>query len=250
VNKNEVITILSTFAKDKIIDRKRGVISIKKRGPAFYLSNIFKKEKILFNLITPSIAEVEILITKNGEIGKVKKRPKIQKIDFSKIKTPFLVISTILNEFNLNNISSFQGKIFLDIQGYVRDGRKLGGKKFFSPSKEITSSVFCLKGTREELKYIPKIWLNQQKQKILVITKGKLGCEVFIFGENLEIKVKNKITTLNTIGAGDVFFAYIISKFLKTTNFPESIRYAVRKTTEFLFSKPRGRSRRLTNLIK
>ncbi|MFQ6049881.1 MAG: PfkB family carbohydrate kinase, partial [Candidatus Paceibacterales bacterium] len=97
--------------------------------------------------------------------------------------------------------------------------------------------VFCLKGTGEELKYIPEIWLNQQKQKILITTKGKLGCEVFIFGKKFKIDVKKKIPVLNTIGAGDVFFAYTISKFLKTTNFVESIRCAIKKTTEFLLLK-------------
>jgi len=237
MKQNRKVTILSTFAKDKIIDRKRKIVTIKKGGPAFYLSNVFKKEKILFNFITSSIAEIEILITKNGEIGKVKEKPKIQKIDFSKIKTDYLVISTILNDFNLSGVSFFKGKIFLDIQGYVRDSRRLGGKKFFSPPEEIISSVFCLKGTKEELKYIPKIWLNQQKQKILIITKGKLGCEVFIFGKKFQLRPKKKIIAPNTVGAGDVFFAYTISKFLKTNEILKSIEYALKRTSEFLLSK-------------
>jgi len=231
------ITIISTFARDKIIDRKRQTINIQNGGPAFYLSNIFKKEKIPFALVTTSKAETEILISNSGEIGKVKKRPKIQGINFSKIKTSFIIISTILNDFDLNEISSFEGKIFLDIQGYVRDGRKLGGKKFFSPSRKITSSIFCLKGTERELKYIPKTWLEQQKRKILIITKGSLGCELFIFGRKLKIKVKKKFPTLNNIGAGDVFFAYTIGKFLKTNNFLKSIKYAIEKTSKFLSLK-------------
>ena len=235
--KTKKLTILSAFAKDKVIDKKRGVISIKRGGPAFYLLDIFKKEKVSFNLITPSLTEVEILITKDGEIGRVKKKSKIQKIDFSKIKTPFIIISTILNEFKLNGISSFQGKIFLDIQGHVRNGRQFGGKKFFSPPKEITSSVFCLKGTKEELKYIPKIWLNQQKQKILIVTKGKLGCETFISGKKFKIKPEKQIITSGTVGAGDVFFAYTISKILKTNDILKSVAYALKRTSEFLLSK-------------
>jgi len=237
MNKNKIVTILATFAKDKIIDTKRGIVTIKKGGPAFYLSSVFKKERIPFRLIFPSIARVEILITENKEIGKVKKQPKVQKINFSKVKTDYLVISTILNDFNLSGISSFKGKVFLDIQGYVRDGKKLGGKKFFSPSKEVISSIFCLKGTEEELKYIPSIWLNQQKRKILIITKGEKGCEGFIFGKRFNISVKKKIFSSDTIGAGDVFFAYTICKFLKTADFLKSIRYAVKKTIGFLISK-------------
>jgi len=237
MKKQKEITIFSTFAKDKIIDRKTGVINIKRGGPAFYLSNVFNKEKVPFTIISTSRAEIEILITSSGEVGKVKKKPKIQKINFSRIKTPFIVISTILNDFIFDNVASYKGKIFLDIQGYVRDGRRLGGKKIFSPSREITSSIFCLKGTKKELRYIPKTWFEQQKRKILIITKGELGCEVFVLGRKFKMKVKKKISTLNNIGAGDVFFAYTIGKFLKTNKFLESIKYAIEKTSKFLSLK-------------
>lgn len=41
----------------------------------------------------------------------------------------------------------------------------------------------------------------------------------------------------NTIGAGDTLFANFVVQFLKTDNAPGSIKYAVDKTSEFLYSK-------------
>ncbi len=231
------ITILSTFAQDKIINKDAGTERIVRGGPAFYISKVFEEEKLPFNLITASNAEVEILIKEDSEKGRLVKKPVIKKVDFIKIKTPFLLISTILDDFDLENISAFKGKVFLDIQGYVRDGERFGGKKLYNLQTKVQSSIFCLKGTEEELNYIPRNWLTSQKKKILIITKGKSGCILFTSGEEFELNVSRKIVSHNTIGAGDTFFAYIISHFINTNNIKESIGYAIEKTSDFLLSK-------------
>lgn len=231
------LTILSTFAQDKIINKESNLIYRQKGGPAFYFINIFKKESVSFNPILGSKVKVEILVAKGSEFGRVREIPKTKKINFEKIKTPFLLISTIYKEFNLSGISKFQGKIFLDIQGYVRDIKKFGKKQQWRPKNEIISSIFCLKGTEEEIKYIPYNFLKEQKQKILIITKGKSGCDVLAFGKKYEIKIKKPINTEDALGAGDTFFAFVVSKFLKTNNILKSVRYAVDKTSEFLTQK-------------
>lgn len=90
-------------------------------------------------------------------MGKVPKKPRPLKVKFSSIKTPFLLISTLLDEFSLKGISNFKGKTFLDIQGYARDGKDFGKKKHWKPDKEIVDSIFCLKGTKQEIEYIPNL---------------------------------------------------------------------------------------------
>ena len=237
MKRNKEITIFSTFTKDKIIDEQGTIMKEEIGGPAFYLSNVFTKEDILFNLVTGPVMEIEVLMTESGEVGKVNKKSKIRKIDFSKVKTPFIAISTILKDFDLINIFSFKGKIFLDIQGYVRDGTKLGGKQHWIPSKKIMSSIFCLKGTEEEIKYISPSFIEQQKQKTMIITKGSLGCDVFVNNKKYMIKPQKQISILNTIGAGDTFFAYLITHFLKGTELLESAEYAVNKTSDFLIRR-------------
>ena len=228
------ITILSTFANDRLINKTVAITNKQKGGPAFFIDQIFKNEKISFDLKTGPKMEVQILITEKGEFGKIPQIPPKKTIRFSQIKTPFLLISSVLKEFDLANLSAFKGKTFLDVQGYVRNGNDFGKKKLWKPNKKIFSSIYCLKGTKEELLNIPKQYIETQKQKILLITNGKLGCEVFAFGKYYKIKPLKVVSSKNTIGAGDTFFAYFVSCFMKTANILNCLKYATNKTSAFL----------------
>lgn len=237
------ITILSTFASDKIIDEQGHLSGMQEGGPGFYFKKAFVKEKINFRLLTGQKLKVEILITRKGELGKIKERPLIKKVVFKKIKTPFLLISSVLDEFNLEQLHAFKGLVFLDIQGYVRSKGSFGQKKNWRPNEMIFSNIFCLKATREELKYIPSKYIKEQKQKILLVTKGRFGCDVFYFGKKFAIKPEKIIKINNAVGAGDTFFAYFISKYIKTYNVIASVKYATARVSIFLeknISHPSG----------
>lgn len=231
------ITILSIFANDQFVSEKGTIIHKQIGGPAFYINRVLKKERVFFTMKTGPKMEVKILITEAGEFGKVLKKPTPKAIRFSQIKTPFLLISSVLNEFDLANLFSFKGKVFLDVQGYVRDGSSFGKKKIWKPNELVFANIFCLKGTEEELKNIPKKHIEAQKQKVLLITKGKLGCEIFAFGKRYNIKPTKIVATKNTTGAGDTFFAYFVSHFVKTSDVLNSAKYAVEKTSLFLSSQ-------------
>lgn len=227
------LTVFSTIARDVLIKNGQ-LVKIQEGGPAFYLMQTFKKENISTVAKTVGPIEVQILINKKGEFGEIPKIPKKVKIDFAKVKTPMSVVSTLLDEFDLYNLDKYKGKLFLDIQGYVRDGKDFGKKNEWQPNSEIMNNVFCLKGTEEEMSYLPKKILAIQKRKILLITKGSKGCKIFIKGKSFTIKPDKVIKSVDTIGAGDTFFAYCISDFIKTGMIKESARYATCKTAEFL----------------
>lgn len=228
------ITIFSTFANDKLISESGALISEQKGGPAFYLKQALENERALFVLKTGAKMEVQILMTRKGEFGKVCEKLAPKLIHFSRIKTPFLLISSVLNEFDLTNLSTFKGKVFLDIQGYVRNGDDFGKKKPWNPSKEIMSNIFCLKGTKEELQNIPTRYIKEQKQKLLLITNGKHASEVFAFGKRYIVRPWKVVISKNTIGAGDTFFACFVSRFAKTAKALDSVRYATKRTSAFL----------------
>jgi len=228
-----IITILATEATDKIINGQGSRIAIREGGPAFYLKRVFRKEKISFTAPFPPYIEVEIHLTEKGEVGRVENRPSPIQVNFGKITTPFLVISTILDDFGLEGISAYQGKIFLDVQGYVRDGNHFSGKKKWRPPQEFVNSCFCLKGTSEEMSYLPDIF-EEQKQKLLILTKGENGCEFFYEGVAYSIAPHSIVKTPHAIGAGDTLFGYFISQFLKTKNPLLSIHYAMSQTVKFL----------------
>lgn len=181
--------------------------------------------------------KVQILLTKNRELGKVLQKSRPERIIFSRINTPFLIISSLLDEFELSNLSRFKGKTFLDIQGYVRNGSNFGKKRYWRPNKEIFTTIFCLKGTREELNYIPTSYIKKQKKKILLTTNSKYGCEVFAFGKRSVFRPSKVINGENTIGAGDTFFAYFVSRFAKTDDAFDAVKYAMNRTSSFLSSQ-------------
>ncbi|MFH0712726.1 MAG: PfkB family carbohydrate kinase [Candidatus Jorgensenbacteria bacterium] len=228
------ITIISTFATDQLVSENGFIIDKQNGGPAFYLNRALKNEGVSFAMKTGPKMKVQILITRKGEFGRVLKRPTQKGVRFSQIKTPLLLISSVLDEFDLMNLSTFKGRVFLDVQGYVRNGDDFGKKKFWKPNKEVFANIFCLKGTKEELQNMPKQYVEAQKQKLLLITDGKLGCEIFAFGKRHTIKPSKIITSKNTIGAGDTFFAYFVLRYAKTAKVLDSAKYAVKKTSAFL----------------
>jgi hypothetical protein len=234
---NKQITILSTFADDILVNKTEAIIRQQPGGPAFYIKQVLEKEKISFNLKTGSKMKVEILITPTDEYGKIKTPMTPQRIQFNKIETPLLLISTILDEYDLTTLPLYKGNVFLDIQGFVRNGKDFGKRQNWKPNIQIFENIFCIKGTDKELNHIPTKYIKKQKQKILLITKGKYGCEVFSFGKHYIIKPKKTIKTDDTIGAGDTFLAYFIAKFTTTKDALKSTKYAVQKTSDFLLKK-------------
>lgn len=231
------ITVISTFANDKLFDEKGKQIGEQKGGPAYFITKTFKKEDIPFDLITSKEITVEILLKNGNELGRIPENIIPRFINFSKIKTPEILISFILNQCNLENFELYKGRVFLDVQGYVRNGSGFGKKKYWDVPDKISNNIFGLKATDYELKFIPKHLVEQQKKKLLIITKGKLGIEVYRSNLKYLLKPKVIIKTKNTIGAGDTLFASFISEFIKTNDVKSSCIYAIDKTSNFLISK-------------
>jgi len=231
------ISLISSFAEDKIIDKKNNFIKKQKGGPAFYINQIFKKEAIRFDLLTASPFQVEILVKNNEEFGKITKKSKKIEVDYKNITTPILFISGILDEINLNNIHQYTGRIFLDAQSFVRNGSFFGGKKQWKPTKKIIDSFFCIKATQEELAHLSPELVRAQKNKCLLITKGKKGFDLYLKNDKLIYKPIKEIDNSENIGAGDSFFSYFVANFSRTENLLKAADYANKKIINFLENK-------------
>ena len=123
------INILSTYSTDTLLDESLRVIRTQQGGPALFLNNTFRSEGITAILESPRTIAVEIMLKQGREYGRIPKSLDQQIVNFSEITAPILVVSTVLDEIDLTNIAGFRGTIFLDIQGYVRDGNNFGQKK-------------------------------------------------------------------------------------------------------------------------
>ncbi len=232
--KNPDITLLATYSTDRLINKDGGLINEQAGGPALFISSVLKNEDVEFDSISPEPVIVEILTTENRELGRIPNPPKLLQVNFPGIKSPAIIISTLLNEIDLENISSFQGQVFLDIQGYVRDGRDFGKKKYWRPTEEIIDTVSCLKATTEETKYIDPKFLEELKNKMLLVTHGSNGSTLYCQGKKYIARPKKVISTDNTIGAGDTLFAYFVSQLIQGKSPFDSLECATTKTSEFL----------------
>lgn len=118
-------------------------------------------------------------------------------------------------------------------RGYVRNLNIFGKKKFLNDS--FLDQIFCLKGTKEELKYIPQDIIKRQKKKCLIITEGENGSAIYYKDKKFIFKPSKIIKTNVTIGAGDTFFANFVLNFIETGgNVTIAGRIATAETLKFL----------------
>lgn len=228
------IVIISSFASDKIRYQDVGVVKIKKGGPAFWISKTLKKKKLEFRMLSgKKPAEVAINIDKTGERGVFLSISKIHLK--SKKKAAAFIISTVANEFSLNEINKLSGLVALDIQGYVRALKSKKDSKIKIPER-ITKKIDILKATREEARFLEKKFISDQKRRILILTEGHRGVDIFYHGRRLFLKV-DKVSSIDTIGAGDVFLTIFVIEFLKGKNIKESGMAAINFTKKFLEEK-------------
>lgn len=227
-----MIKVFSTYTIDNIIDKKNNKQSTKKGGPAFYIENVFKKNDIRYKLFTGDPIRVKITVTEKGETGT------IESDITSKLITEFehnsiILISTVSNEWILNSNIKEIGKIFLDVQGYVRAAKN--DESTYKSS--FWNNIFCMKGTREEIDSVPREIIEHQKAKLLIITNGSDGCNIFFKNNEYRFRPKNIINAKDTVGAGDTFFAGFISEFMHTNDIINSGNFAAAEAEKFLTSK-------------
>ena len=85
---------------------------------------------------------MDIKIEKTGEVGTIKFTPVLE-IDWSSINSPYLIISTLLDEISLDKIDTYNGNVCLDVQGFTRKVRT-DGKTTWTVPDALYKNCFCL----------------------------------------------------------------------------------------------------------
>jgi len=99
---------------------------------------------------------------------------------------------------------------------------------------EWIKKVSVLKVTEEELQYVPADGIEDQKNRILLVTKGKAGVTAFVQGEQMEFVPPRLVTSKNTIGAGDTFFATVVGSLVQGLSMDRSIRSGMESAASLL----------------
>lgn len=117
-----MIKIFSTYTKDKIYNQDNNLKFVRNGGPAFFIENVLRKNKIKHETIFKK-AVIAIKVKNGIEKGVLKNVLKERKI--KNVKNDDLVmISTVDSEWILDTSVLSKAQVFLDAQGYVRSARK------------------------------------------------------------------------------------------------------------------------------
>jgi FMN phosphatase YigB (HAD superfamily) len=227
-----MIKVFSTYTKDIVFNGNNQVIRTQKGGPAFFIENVFKKNKVR-NEIKFAKADINIRIICGKEKGILADNKLKQKKVYNIKDNDTILVSTVDNEWMFPSKLPQNAKIFLDVQGYVRAAKK---DRLIYKSN-FWNDIFCIKGNSQEIKELPKDIIKSQKNKCLITTNGSRGATIYFKGRKHTFNTKN-IKSRDTIGAGDTFFAGFIAKFIKDNgDIEKSGKYAGEEVGKFLSDK-------------
>jgi len=232
------ILVLSLESIDRIFKKNEKTPVKEKGGPAFYIRRTLDDLGAGYRMAEYEPAEVEIRVTEHGEVGKILKPGKIKVPE--RINESNVLISTIgPSNLELDFLVSYTGDVFLDVQGFVRSEKseKLGAKETWENIRLFIENILVLKGTSEELCFLPKDVLEKTKGKILLETRGKNGVVMYEKGRSVNLLPPKIIKARNTVGAGDTFMAAFVYKFIQTKNAKKAICFALSYTSGFLDKK-------------
>lgn len=228
-------SVVSTFTKDTLVKSNK-VIAVRPGGPAYFIKNVLDESGIESELFCGEQLDVEIKLTDNGEYGRIVSNPKKQSTSELKL-SDWTIISTVLDEWILSD-DNIPPYLFLDLQGYVRSaGKSYGKKHLWEEILQIKKDIYCIKGTNNEIQYLPKDFVDQQKQKMLVITDGSNGSTVYFGGKSQHVNAENLTGLPDTIGAGDTYLTHFAISFMIDRDPLKAAEVATNKTAEYLKTK-------------
>lgn len=228
------LVVISSFARDKIVYPKLNRADARPGGPAFWISRTLQNLGVGFIVLSGKRnAQVEIIVDKDGERGAVRSVDRIKVHRSEVADARFILISTILDEFDLGVLNDFGGYIIFDIQGYVRSARTRN--KPFLPPAGVTKRIRVLKATAEEFANLTDEFIDMLRDAIILITKGKEGVDVFENRKKYSLPGSEiKTWPADTVGAGDVFLAAFTSQFLNGKLAVEAAEFAIQYAAQFL----------------
>lgn len=230
INNDCNLAVLASFTRDEVW-YSDGTKVIQRGGPAFYISRALRDEVLPFKLFSGEDFDVKIEVNKNGEKVKVEVPRSLPSLP-DQFSFKHVVVSPILDEWGQCFTNYGFCDVYVDVQGYVRDKKDFDVQHVMKVENGYCPRV--LKATEKESSYIPKWFLAEQMKRCLVITKGIDGSDVYYHGVMEHVDACKVDNPLNTIGAGDTYFAYFVSSFIKNNDPIVAAKYASLKTSYFL----------------
>lgn len=235
IGDNHSLSIFSTYTLDIVTDKIRATVREQPGGPLLFLEKALRESNIDFVSFHNDTINIEIQLNDHGETGRILNHPRPSPLP--KDISGWTVISTVFNEWELSGINRIHNKIFLDVQGYLRNTSETEKERFLGELEKNTDKIVCLKGTSKEIGSLPNRVLKPYKERILIITKGVQGVECHYEGKRYVFRPKKIVKSIDTIGAGDTFFGYFVSNVYNGSSVNVAVEQAMRSTEIFLETK-------------
>lgn len=227
------LDVYSTFARDVLIDASTKQRREQPGGPAFFIERALEAAGASFSMHAGSVVEVEILVTKAGEFGRV--RPIASPEAIPACGSRRALVSTLFREWDPETIADECDEVYVDAQGFVRAPGSFGKKQAWERfDGDWIRKVSVLKATEEELGHIPAHGVEDQKRRILLVTKGKAGCTAFVNGRAMDFVPPRVVVSEHTLGAGDTFFATVLAHLVRGVPADRAIALGMDATVRLL----------------
>lgn len=227
------LDVYSTFARDILIDASTNERREQPGGPALFVRNALERAGASFVMHAGPVVDVEILITKTGEFGNVQSTPSPETVPVCESRRA--LVSTLFQEWDPEVIAAGCDEMFLDVQGFVRSAGSFGKKQTWDRfDGEWIRKILVLKATEEELQYLPTRSVEDQKRRVLLITKGKAGGTAYVGGDVFEFVPPRIVTFKNTLGAGDTFLATVVEHLIRGVTVDRAVSAGMEATIRLL----------------
>lgn len=157
---------------------------------------------------------------------------------FREVSESAVIISTTLKtDFDLSLLRNSLDKIksiFIDVQGFTRDGKK--HEPFVFPDWLLQQENLVFKVADEEFQYINIDSIITNPRTTVLHTKGERGVTVMHNGTKTDILPTEvvKVPNERTRGAGDTFFFNFAINYLKSNNVINATKQAEQSVIQFL----------------
>lgn len=228
------ITLIASRTIDHISDLDKLTKIVRPGGPAFYCKQAIESFGCNVHLLTVR-RPVTVYITIKDRHEKIRIN-RIGKIVLQgKLPARDILLSPILGEFDLKQLVDRNCRIFLDAQGYIR-ARGEDLTQGWMCNTQTVKNVVALKVNNRESVYVPAEILSLFRTRILLITHGQEGVEVWEYDKQYEIH-GCRVKASDTLGAGDTFFGSFVALYLQSGDIQSSVRFAMQKTEQLLHER-------------
>lgn len=228
------VVLIASKTIDYIENIDESTKLVRSGGPAFYCKQAIEAFGYNVRLLTSRRpTNVHITIQDRHEKIRIDRIEKILLRRQPPVRN--VLLSPILGEFELKRLAQENCRVFLDAQGYIRaKGEHLVQRWICTPN--IVKNVVVLKVNQRESRYVPKKILKLFRSRILLITHGQAGVEVWERGKRHCIP-GHYVETKDTLGAGDTFFGSFVATYLQSGDTLLAARLAVQKAEQLLQNK-------------